>query len=218
MSEIRLLLGSSHDQLMELAARLEVPGELVHLAAVLALGGLTDEQIRDQLEHLRQGIVNDGRALTVVQESLAAIRALAARRPQAGHQLVGHTADCIIEGWGPDRATCTSEALSGLVEAFASVSDAPAPQVLPLATSEASPEDQLVSLLQDVIYTVDVLSVVPIRFHLTETDDGGLAGDMEVVPLDAVTPIGPAPKAVSYHELAMRRTGEGWRCHVLIDV
>ncbi|HET6965977.1 MAG TPA: archease [Acidimicrobiales bacterium] len=131
---------------------------------------------------------------------------------------MAHTADCIIEGWGPDRAACAMEALSGLIEAFASVPEAPSTRVLPLAASAPSPEDQLVSLLEDVIYTVEVLSVVPIRFHLAETDDGGLAGDMEVVPLDAVTPTGPAPKAVSYHDLAVQQTGQGWRCHVLIDV
>lgn len=214
-----MTLESSHDRLMELAERLGVPPELVHLTSVLALGGLSDTQIRDQLEHLRQGITNDGKALTIVADSLAEIRAVAASgRTPAGHRSVAHTADCIIEAWGPDRATCTSEALSGLVETFASVPETPSPRTIPLAASGPSPEDQLVCLFEDVLYTVDVLAVVPVRFHLGETADGGLAGDMEVVPLEEVTQVGPEPKGVSYHDLAVHGTGEGWSCHVLIDV
>lgn len=131
---------------------------------------------------------------------------------------MAHTADCIIESWGPDRATCAAEALSALVEAFAAVRRVPSPEVLPLSSSPAAPEDQLVSLLEDVIYTVEVRAVVPIRFALAETPEGSLTGEMEVVPLETVTPAGPAPKAVSYHDLSLTRGPEGWHCHVLVDV
>jgi protein archease len=40
---------------------------------------------------------------------------------RSGHRLVPHTADCIIETWGPDRAACLTEALLGLLEGFAEV-------------------------------------------------------------------------------------------------
>ena len=56
------------------------------------------------------------------------------------------------------------------------------------------------------------------RFHLAETEGGGIAGDMEVVPADKVEVVGPVPKAVSYHELSMAPVEGGWRCRVLIDV
>ncbi len=136
----------------------------------------------------------------------------------SGHRLVSHTADCIIEAWGPDRASCATEALAGLVDVFASApGDAPS-RPLPLAAQPAAPEDQLVSLLEDVIYTVEVLAVVPVRFHLSETAEGGLAGDMEVVGLEHVETQGPVPKAVSYHDLSMRPENGEWRGHVLIDV
>lgn len=136
----------------------------------------------------------------------------------AGHRLVSHTADCIIEGWGPDLASCVTQALIALVEEFAVVTDSPSPTVLPVAVSPTGPEDELVALLEEVIYTVDVLSMVPVRFHLAATQDGGLAGDMEVVPLEGVVATGPAPKGVSYHDLSVREGDRGWRCHVLIDV
>jgi SHS2 domain-containing protein len=138
---------------------------------------------------------------------------------RGGHRLLPHTADCIIEAWGPDRASCVSEALAALVESFARGSGRTDPRSLPLDAPPEGPADQLVSLLEDVIYTVDVFSVVPIAFHLVDTEDGGIAGDMEVVPVDDVEEVGPVPKAVSYHELMMAKERQGgWRCRVLVDV
>jgi SHS2 domain-containing protein len=136
----------------------------------------------------------------------------------AGHRLVPHTADCIIEAWGPGMATCISEALKALVEEFADVTDTPAVKVLPLAEATGSAEDVLVQLLEEVIYTLDVFGVVPSQFHLSDTEDGGVAGDMEVVPVTGAEMIGPLPKGVSYHGLSMRHEDGAWHCRVLIDI
>jgi SHS2 domain-containing protein len=141
----------------------------------------------------------------------------AGERPR-GHRQVAHTADRVVEAWGRDRATCIAEALSGLVESFADVSDTAAARPLPLAAPPGGAEEALVSMFEDVIYTVDVFGVVPVRFHLSETEDGGIAGDMEVVPSAQVEVVGPVPKAVSYHDLSVAPFEGGWRCHVLVDV
>lgn len=135
-----------------------------------------------------------------------------------GHRQVAHAADHIIEAWGPDRVTCMTEALLGLVESFAEVADTATTQPLPLDAPPGGAEDALVSMLEDVIYTMDVFGLVPVRFHLSETEDGGVAGDMEVVAADQVELVGPVPKAVSYHDLSVEPLAGGWRCHVLIDV
>jgi SHS2 domain-containing protein len=135
-----------------------------------------------------------------------------------GHRTIPHTADCIIEAWGPDQASCLTEALVALVETFAVVPNTPTTRVLPLASGAGGPEDTLVSLLEEVIYNLDVWSVVPVRFHLAEAEDGGVSGDMELVSIDEVEAVGPVPKAVSYHGLSMAPDNGGWRCRVLIDV
>jgi SHS2 domain-containing protein len=139
-------------------------------------------------------------------------------RHVAGHVLAPHAGDCGIDAWGPDRASCLSEALRGLVEVFAVVPDPVSTGMVPLSTATGSAEDELVSLLEEVIYTLDVFSVVPVRFHLAETEDGHVAGDMEVVPVDQVAVVGPVPKSVSCHELSMASGVSGWQCHVLVDM
>jgi SHS2 domain-containing protein len=139
-------------------------------------------------------------------------------RTSHGHCTAPHTADCIIEAWGPDRASCMIEALTALVETFAVVANGPATQVVPLVAGQGNDAEVLVSLLEDVIYNLDVRSVVPVRFHLAETDNGGITGAMEVVGVHEVEAVGPVPKAVSYHGLSMMKHNGSWRCRVLIDV
>lgn len=138
--------------------------------------------------------------------------------PEAGHRLVSRNADCTIEAWGPDRVSCLREALTGLVEEFAEVTLTPAAKSLPLGAEAAEPAEMLLSLLEDVIHAVEVFWVVPVCFHLAEADDGGIAGDMEVVPASQARLSGPVPKGVSYHGLSMAEDGRGWRCRVLVDV
>lgn len=128
-----------------------------------------------------------------------------------------HTADCVIEAWGPDRASCLIEALYGLLEEFVELPDAAASQVLPLGAKPGG-LDAVVSLFEEVIDAINVFSVVPVRFHLTDTEEGGVAGDMEVVPVDQVVLVGPVPTAVSYRGLSMGAHEGGWRCHVGVVV
>jgi SHS2 domain-containing protein len=129
-----------------------------------------------------------------------------------------HTADCIIEAWGPDRISCFVEALRALVEVFAEPVDSAVAHALALSVKGISDEEVLVALLEEVIYVADVFAVVPVRFNLAETEGGGVAGDIEVVPAAAVEAVGPVPKAVSYHGLQIDNEGGTWRCRVVVDV
>lgn len=230
MTEVRQWLDANSHRLPELADRLGVAPDMLHLSAVLILGGYTDEQIEEQLRSVRWGGPDEAAMVASVVRALGSIRAAVtdghwtrptdgARDPdRVGHRLVSHTADFVIEAWGPDPATCIAEAMTALVEEFALAPDRPAPMVLPVAAAAGPPEGQLVSLLEDLIYDMDVLSVVPVGFHLFSAEDGGLVGDMEAVPLEGVKLVGPVPRAVARHDLAMSPEDGGWRCRVPIDV
>jgi SHS2 domain-containing protein len=141
-----------------------------------------------------------------------------ADRPR-GHRVGPHTADCVIEAWGPDRPSCLVEAMEALVEVFAEIDPAAAAsQVVPVSAEPGADTEVLVSVLEDVICVTDVLGSVPVRFHLVEAEDGGVAGDMEVVDRHDVLLVGPIPKAVSYHGLEMAEEAGTWHCRAVIDV
>ncbi len=136
----------------------------------------------------------------------------------AGHRLSPQTGDCIVEAWGPDRAACLVEALSGLIETFADVPDEAIQYLLPIGASGEDPQGELLALLEEVIYVVDVFGVVPTRFHLAVADDGAVSGDMEVVPVNRVTLTGPAPKSVEHHDLSMTEHLGWWNCRAVVEI
>lgn len=143
-----------------------------------------------------------------------------AGKPPAGHRLATHTADVIIEAWGPQWHACLVEAVTALVESFADVTDlasSDAPDRAPFRIDARQPEDQVVALLDEVIYRLDAENVVPVRVDLDDSD-AGLEGWFGVVPVQAITQIGPAPKAVALHGLVVERDDSGWSCRVLVDV
>ena len=139
-------------------------------------------------------------------------------RRTAGHRLAPHTADCIIEAWGPDRISCLVEALTALIEVFAEPTDTPVTHTLVVSVNAASDSQVLVALLEEAIYVLDVFAAVPVQFDLTESEGGGVAGDIGVVPAAQIEAVGPVPKAVSYHGLRMGDEGGTWRCRVVVDV
>jgi SHS2 domain-containing protein len=138
--------------------------------------------------------------------------------PACGHRVVPHTADVIIEAWGTSRLECLEEAVRALVDSFARVAVAVTKPV-PIELDEHADEALLVSLLDEVIYVIDVLGGVPANLALDQTEDGRVVGVIDLAPLSAVEVHGSPPKGVSLNELSISREDEGrWRCRVTIDV
>lgn len=135
----------------------------------------------------------------------------------SGHRIESAPSGFAIDAWGPSSANCVTEALSALVEEFAELLDPPSTTLLPLTETKGAGDDALVQLLDEVIDALDVFSVIPVRFHLSETEDGGIAGDMEVVSASVAKLVGSKPKAVSYHDLSLVQAKGSWRCHVIIE-
>jgi SHS2 domain-containing protein len=135
-----------------------------------------------------------------------------------GYRLLPHTADVAIEAWAPTRAACLAEAVRGLVAVFADTSGVVAGRSVAVTLAPASDEELLVRLLEEVIYLVEVDGMVPVDAHLEPAADGGLRGRLEVAPVAPAMVVGPAPKAVAWHELSFAPGRTGWSCRVTVDV
>lgn len=134
-----------------------------------------------------------------------------------GHRLGPHTADCMIEAWGPDRPTCLVEAMTALVQLFADPVGATPTRSVPLSLPAGRDPDLLVSALEEVIYLTD-LGTVPVGIRLADDGSGGVTGHLDVVDARQVVLVGPIPKAVSYHRLEMVEERDGWHCRAIVDV
>jgi SHS2 domain-containing protein len=138
--------------------------------------------------------------------------------PEAGHRTLPHTADLIIEAWAPSREDCLEQAVLALVGAFAAISPVVSTETLPISIPPANDEELLVSLLEEVLYLVEVLQVVPVSVTVLESEDGGLGGCFDVAPISALSRQGPLPKAIARSDLAIGRDRDLWRCRALVDV
>jgi SHS2 domain-containing protein len=75
-----------------------------------------------------------------------------------------------------------------------------------------------VRLLEEVIYLVEVDGVVPVDVRVQLRPDGGLHSRLGVARLQPAMVIGPAPKAVAWHQLSFAPEPTVWRCRVTVDV
>ena len=137
---------------------------------------------------------------------------------QRGHRVAPHTADLIVEAWGPTRVACLEEIATALVESFCDVRDAPVAESVPVAIDADSDLDVLAELLEEIVYLAEVTGVVPVTLSLTDAGNGGVAGFFEVAPVDAVETTGAVPKGVSYGELRLAAEDGRWSGHAVVDV
>jgi SHS2 domain-containing protein len=134
-----------------------------------------------------------------------------------GHALRAHTADLIVEAWGPTREVCIEQAVLGLVASFAQVANG-------ASTSDVEVEltggdaDLLVAALDEVVYRLDADDAIPATVCVRPSA-GGVTLVLSLVDRRWAEPIGAAPKGVSHSGLEFGASGDGmWRCRVTIDV
>jgi SHS2 domain-containing protein len=135
-----------------------------------------------------------------------------------GYRVLPHTADTRIEAWAPARAACLEAAVRALVSTFADVTGAEATDSIGESFAESTDEDLLVAVLEQVIYLVEVVGVVPVTVDFVDQKAGRLVGSFAVAPLEAVQICGAAPKAIALSDLVFEDRDNKWRCLVTIDV
>ncbi len=140
-------------------------------------------------------------------------------RRGCGHRSVPHTADLRIEAWGPTREDCIAEAVRGLVESFADISQTAHQRAIKRHLDADSDADLLADAVEEVIYHLDTDGTIPAGVEASRADDGGIDLTLRVVDAAAAQIVGAAPKAASLSGLTCAPDASGrWLCAVTIDV
>ncbi|WP_354637265.1 archease [Kitasatospora camelliae] len=144
------------------------------------------------------------------------------QRAHSGHRTVPHTADMRVEAWSPTAEGCIGEAVHAVVEGFADTSKARPVAEREHTATAATDEDLLVSVLEEVIYRMDVDGEIPLDVEadtIQDTGDGrSLSLRFRMADADTAELVGAVPKAVSLHGLHLDGGLEGWTCQVTLDV
>jgi len=137
----------------------------------------------------------------------------------AGHRLLAHTADTIIEAWGPTPAACLEQAVLGLVSAFAEPRPGAAVAEVAFRLDPRDRADLPLALLDEVVYLLDTRGVVPVGVDFDGGDAAGPTGRFRVVDTGDVELVGAVPKAVARSGYVFGVGTDGtWRCRVTVDV
>jgi SHS2 domain-containing protein len=129
-----------------------------------------------------------------------------------------HTADVAVEATGETIDGVFAAVADGLAAAMCE-DVPPEGERFRLSVTAESAEALLFDYLDELIYQRDVRNVLPVDNDATvrETTDGWTVdASARGVPLSAVT--AREVKAVTYSEMALERTGSGWRAYVVFDV
>lgn len=137
-------------------------------------------------------------------------------RTDRGHGVQAHTADVVIEAWGPTAAACYEEAAAAFVDVFAAV-DAVEGSAEPFDVGPGRPEELLVLLLEELLFGADARGRVPVATEVEVRGDH-LIGRITAVPIEEVAIVGSIPKGVSYSELEFGHRDGGWVCRTVVDV
>lgn len=130
-----------------------------------------------------------------------------------------HTADVGVEASGETLGAAFGAVADGLAAAMCEAVPADVGDRFSLSVRAESLDGLLYDYLDELIYQRDVRSVLPVDNETTvrEVDDGyRLDGSARGVPFSEVS--ARDVKAVTYSEMAIEETDEGWRVYVVFDV
>lgn len=134
-------------------------------------------------------------------------------------ETIEHTADVGVTGKGASLAEAFESAAYGM---FSVMADLNKYQPTGKTTVQASGAD-LVELLQSFLSELIVLfeseQVLCLDFEIREFEDMHLVCEVSHRPVgDDIEWLGPSVKAVTYHEMAVEKSGGQWLAKVIFDV
>lgn len=136
----------------------------------------------------------------------------------SGYRLLSHTADVQILAWGPSREACLEQAVRALAATFVQAHRATCRDWLSVSIPAGPDQEQLLALIDEALYLMDVAGRVPVVAKVCRLPDGGLSARFGTVPSMDLVQTGSVPKAATRHGLVFAPSHRGWRARLTIDV
>jgi protein archease len=132
---------------------------------------------------------------------------------------IDHTADIGITVTGPTLADVFTGAARGMFALTFDLTNARADRDEQVALQAADRESLLVAWLQELLVRGEIEERVVTDCRFARLDETALVATVSTAPLGPAIPqIGVAVKAVTYYDLALHPTPDGWQATVVFDV
>jgi SHS2 domain-containing protein len=134
-------------------------------------------------------------------------------------EMIEHTADVGVAGCGKTKAEAFESTAYGM---FSIVADLDKYKPTGEVEVHAEGDDDLALLqgfLSSLIVLMDGDNLLPLDFEITELQDGSVTCKVAVRTISGdIEWLGPAIKAVTYHEMKIERQDDTWKAQAIFDV
>ncbi len=127
-----------------------------------------------------------------------------------------HTADLAVRAWAPELAGLIEQTARGMLGLMAA-SSPPAEECVEITGEGDDAEDLLVDCLREILALWTVEARLPVSVEVEEIGERRATCSVGVAEAGAETGVQEI-KAVTYHDLEVRRTAEGLEVTVVFDV
>jgi SHS2 domain-containing protein len=134
-------------------------------------------------------------------------------------RILEHTADIGFEAFGATRAEVFANAARALVHLVVDLDSIEPREEVRLQVEGADPPSLLVNWLSEILYRLDAEGWLFREFDFPSLQERSLAAVLRGERLDrARHAVKLLVKAITYHQLALEETAEGWRAQVYVDI
>ena len=139
---------------------------------------------------------------------------------EAGHREIEHTADLGFEVWAGDLETLYAEATDALIGLYADRDAVASGERREIEIEGGSAEEMLVHWLHEVYLLLELDSWLAAGVETVDIGSQRVRGTLVGESYDPSRhTIHTAIKAITYHDLELRRDASGsWRTRVIVDV
>ena len=135
------------------------------------------------------------------------------------YEILEHTADVGLLARGTTLAESFENAAAGMMEIAVDPAGVAEREQKRIAAEAPDREALLVNFLQEVLWLVDGEGWLPRRVAVEQIGETGVSAVAFGEPRDpARHTLRIIVKAVTYHQLSVRETPEGWRAEVYFDI
>lgn len=139
--------------------------------------------------------------------------------PKPRYKIFNHTADLGLEIFGKEEKELFSNAAFAVFDLIVDLQDVNIKETRRLVVKGADREDLFVNYLRELLYMWNGEGMLLKDFSVLEIDSRHLVGEMKGEPFDpARHTIKTEIKAVTYHQVEVKETKEGWKGRVIFDV
>jgi SHS2 domain-containing protein len=137
----------------------------------------------------------------------------------AGYEAFEHTADVGLRVWAETLAGLFEQAAAGFINLMLDPRSVERRRSVPVSLEAEEPEELLVAWLEEILFCLEARGLAPAEARVSSLSGNALRGELVGEDFDPKRhAVRQVVKAVTYHNLEVRRVGDGYEVRVIFDV